>query len=241
MLAESRDFDTFRMESQALGTLLRSLWHSAGLTRWQPSFAGKRSWATVRGHLQSGASGYDWRGGALGDCLYIPETFRLEEKDAIGARRDAKWARIAQRHAPRDLALLIGEVKRIEYATQGSAFIIKHVPDRPFIVLTDKRHFWINRLCGGAATFCEMDVDLHLVAIATFALSSKLEPALCCVHFMPTTAEWLPIQNGRERATLAGLIREGRSFVVDESLFGPRHEPKPRRPDAAFPSATPAP
>ncbi len=42
-----------------------------------------------------------------------------------------------------------------------------------------------------------------------------------------------------ERATLAGLIREGRSFVVDEALFGPRHGPRPRRPDPAHPSAPP--
>lgn len=240
VLADSGDFATFRAESQALGALLRSLWHSAGLTCWRPSFDGKRSWANVRRHLRTGSAGHDWRGGALGDCLYIPETFCLEEKDAIGARRGLKWARAAQRRIPRNRVVLIGEVKRIVYATQRCAFVIKHVPDRPF-VLSDKRYSWINRVCGDDAAFCEMFDDLRLVAIATVALSSKLEPALCCVHLMPTTAEWLPIRNDRERATVAGLIRQGRSFTVDESLFVPRREPKPWRPDATNPSAALAP
>jgi hypothetical protein len=46
----------------SLGGLLHYLWDQAELTHWQPGFAGKRSWATVRKHLLLAAKKQDRNG-----------------------------------------------------------------------------------------------------------------------------------------------------------------------------------
>ena len=75
----------------SLRGLLHYLWDQAELTRWQPGFAGKRSWATVRKHLLLAAENKIASGGALHARLYIPEVFSVDQRDAINARRIAQW------------------------------------------------------------------------------------------------------------------------------------------------------
>jgi hypothetical protein len=54
---------------------LHYLWNEAELNRWQPSFAGRRSWATVRRRLLAASLGKTIGRRALSDLLYVPEVF----------------------------------------------------------------------------------------------------------------------------------------------------------------------
>ncbi len=69
-------------------------WDQAELTRWQPGFAGKRAWSTVRKHLLLAAENKIARGNSLRSRLYIPEVFSVDQRDAINARRMAQWSQV---------------------------------------------------------------------------------------------------------------------------------------------------
>ena len=76
----------------SLRGLLHYLWDQAELTKWHPGFAGKRTWGTVRRQLLSASEDKFARGDSLRSRLYIPETFSVDHRDAINARRLAKWS-----------------------------------------------------------------------------------------------------------------------------------------------------
>lgn len=76
----------------SLRGLLHYLWDRAGLTRWQPGFAGKRSWGVVRRRLQAAAACHTANGQTLLARLYLPEPFSVNHWAAICARRSAQWA-----------------------------------------------------------------------------------------------------------------------------------------------------
>jgi hypothetical protein len=93
----------------SLRGLLHYLWDQAELTRWQPGFAGKRNWGTVRKHLLLAAENKVARGEALRCRLYIPKPFSIEQRDALNARRVAQWSHaVATPGKPQHLMLLIG-------------------------------------------------------------------------------------------------------------------------------------
>jgi hypothetical protein len=72
--------------------LLHYLWDQGEVTRWEPSFAGRRSWAVVRKQLLMAAHGKVARSRPLQDQLYVPEPFTVERRDEINARRLARWS-----------------------------------------------------------------------------------------------------------------------------------------------------
>src|SRR3546814_7193183 len=72
---------------------------------------------------------------ALAQRLFVPETFRLEDKDAIAGRQDAELA--IARSEPDRIMILIGEIRSIESARYGEKILIKHMPQRPFLMDAD--------------------------------------------------------------------------------------------------------
>jgi len=197
----------------SLRGLLHYLWDQAELTRWQPGFAGKRSWATVRRHLLQAAENKIARGGALQVRLYIPEVFSVEQRDAINARRLAQWARAAATPGrTQQLMLMIAEVKEIVPARYGYKAVIKHVPDQAF-ALDERlyrrlgRRFEEECLLWGAAD------DVHMVMITTFLVSETGTPFITEISLMPVTDQWLPIESSFEKQLLARLVRDRRRFI----------------------------
>ena len=115
----------------SLRGLLHYLWDQAELTQWHPGFAGKRTWGAVRRQLLSAADNKFARGDSLRSRLYMPETFFLDQRDAINARRSAQWLQaLSAPGKPQCLLLLIGEVKEIVPARYGFKAVLKHVPDQ---------------------------------------------------------------------------------------------------------------
>ncbi len=197
----------------SLHQLLLYLWHEAGLTRWQPSFAGKRHWATVRWRLLQAASNKLIGGRPLRDRLYIPEPFAVERRDEIAHRRTAAWSMArSSGPAPGQLLLLIGELKEIAPARCGFRAVVKHMPDQAFMVDERLHRQMTHRLQPALALWNAVD-DVRMLVIGTFAINAAGVPAMEEVALMTTTREWIPVGDLEERERIAHLVREDRSFI----------------------------
>jgi Protein of unknown function (DUF1173) len=197
----------------SLRGLLHYLWDQAELTRWQHAFAGKRNWSTVRKHLLQAAENKIARGDALLSRLYIPESFIVDQRDAINARRLAQWSHlmpIAGR--PQPLMLLIAEVKEIVPARYGFKAVVKHVPDQAFVIDEPLYRRLERRFTGELSLWGAAD-QLHMVMIATFQVGQSGIPAVTALSLMPVTAQWLPVEDAFEKQLVEKLVADGRSFT----------------------------
>jgi hypothetical protein len=193
--------------------LLHYLWDQAELNRWQPGFAGRRSWATVRKHLLRAADGKVLRGRPLRSKLYIPEVFSVEQRDEINARRAALWAQEARATSGvRPLMILIGEVKEIIPARYGFKAVIKHLPDQVF-AMDEQLYRRMGKRFERELSLWGAANDLHMVVIATFGLNVAGVPAIEELSLMPVTAQWLPVEDAADRQRVLALVLGGRSFV----------------------------
>ena len=197
----------------SLRGLLHYLWDQAELTRWQPGFAGKRSWATVRRHLLQSAEHMIACGQALQTRLYIPELFSVEQRDAINARRLARWTHAAASpDRPQQLMLLIAEVKEIMPARYGYKAVVKHVPDQTFVMDEQLYQRLGRRFETELALWGACDA-LHMVMIATFGVSVSGVPTVLQLSLMPVTSQWLPVENTFALQLVERLVRDQRSFA----------------------------
>ena len=197
----------------SLRGLLHYLWDQADLTRWQPGFAGKRTWGTVRKHLLLAAENKIARGDSLRSRVYIPEVFSVDQRDAISARRMTKWSHsIAAPGKPQRLMLLIAEVKEIVPARYGFKVVVKHVPDQAF-ALDEQLYRRLGRRFESELALWGAAEDIHMVMIATFSLAAAGIPTIVELSLMPVTRYWLPVENGFEKQLIDRLVADGRSFV----------------------------
>ena len=197
----------------SLRALLHYLWDQAELTRWQPGFAGKRSWATVRKHLLLAAENKTARGGALHARLYIPEVFSVDQRDAINGRRMAQWAQaIVTPGKAQPLLLLFAEVKEIVPARYGFKAVIKHLPDQAF-ALDEQLYRRLGRRFEPELSLWGAADNVHMMMIATFGVSAAGVPTIEELSLMPVTSQWLPVENSFEKQLVETLIRDGRAFV----------------------------
>lgn len=197
----------------SLRGLLHYLWDQAELTHWQPGFAGRRTWGTVRGHLLRAAANKIARGDALRWRLYVPEVFSVEQHDAIGARRTAQWSSaIATPGRPQHLMLLIGEVKEIVPARYGFKAVLKHVPDQAFAMEEQLYRRLGRRFQSELALWGAAD-DIHMVMVATFGIAAAGVPTIAELSLMPVTRQWLPVEDAFEKQLVEKLVSEGRSFI----------------------------
>jgi hypothetical protein len=193
--------------------LLHYLWDQAELTRWHPGFAGKRSWATVRRHLLQAAENKFARGGPLAAKLYIPEVFSVEHRDAINVRRMAHWAHAITPHGkPRQLILLIAEVKEIVPARYGFKAVIRHVPDQAFS-LDEQLYRRLGRRFEAELSLWAAIDTLRMLMIATFCVSARGIPTIEELSLMPVSSDWLPVDDLFDQQLLEALTRQRRSFI----------------------------
>lgn len=197
----------------SLRGLLHYLWDQAELTRWHPGFAGKRTWATVRRHLLQAAERKLARGAALRARLYVPEPFSIEERDAINARRLARWqSAVPVPGKAQQLMLLIGEVKEIVPARYGFKAIVKHMPGQAFAI-DEQLYRRLGRRFEAELALWGASDDIHMMMIATFCVSSAGIPAIYELCLMPATRQWLPVDDGFEKQLVDRLVGESRTFV----------------------------
>lgn len=195
--------------------LLHVLWDRAELTHWHPKMAGKRSWFVVRRALLEAAASCRAKQEALPDVLFVPESFRLEEKEDIRARRRAALERV---YRSRDeMMVVVGEIKEIVAAHGAERIVLRHVGDMPFVMDPDMARRFHKRFAGELALWQaqhggtgEQD---HLVIAGSFARRREGTFDLIEVALMPVTAEWLPYETSDERYLIAKAVAEKRRFV----------------------------
>ena len=194
--------------------LLHYLWDQGELTRWQPSFAGRRSWAVVRKQLLMAAHGKVARSRPLQDQLYVPEPFTVERRDEINARRLARWScAVGDGPRTRSLLLLVGEVKEIVPARFGYKAVIKHLPDQVFM-LDESIFRRMSRRFEPELSWWGASEELHMVMMATFGVAGgALVPTIDELTLMTVNSHWLPVTDPFEQQLVDRLVREGRSFV----------------------------
>lgn len=196
----------------SLRALLDFLWHEADLVAWSPGMAGHRRWGLVAWLLRQAASTARVKGHPLGERVYVPEPFLLQQKAELAARRLSCWQKTAARpgHA-QQLMVLIGEVKSIEPARGGHKLVLKHLPDAP-LFLDEGRHRRLTRRFAREIDMWNTDEDGHLVAIATFMVGRAGSATAQEVALMPTTAQWLPYRDPYSKILLDTLVEQRRRF-----------------------------
>lgn len=196
-----------------LRALLHYLWDQAELTHWKPGFAGRRTWGTVRKHLLQAAENKLIHGHPLLGCLYIPEVFSVEQREAILFRRQRLWAHGAPRHGqPQPLLLMVAEVKDISPARYGHKAVFKHLPDQAF-AMDDALYRRLDRNFEHELMLWGTEPDLHLIMVATFRVDQAGTPSIMELSLILTTAQWLPVDDGWDRQLVGALVRQGRNFV----------------------------
>jgi hypothetical protein len=190
--------------------LLQYLWDEAELTRWQPEFAGKRTWATVRKHLLQASTGKIVRGRRLIDLLYVPEVFAAERRGEINARRLRQWMQ-AELSESRGLMIAIAEVKELCPARFGFRAVLKHVPDQAFLLDQQLYRRMEKRFERELSLWGTADA-MHMLVIATFAARARGVPEVQALSLLPVTSQWLPVEDAVELQLLDRLVREGRRF-----------------------------
>lgn len=195
-----------------LRALLHYLWAEAGLHRWYPAMAGKRSWHVIRKYLLRAIE--DKRVGTreLADLVYVPELFNVVDKAAIQRRRQAQFEQGGdQTRQGERLLLAIGELKCLEPARTAYKLTLKHVPDCPFLLPQDLAGR-LRRRFASEFDFWTAFEDVHLIACFTFSIKQSRLPCVEEGYLMAVTAQWLPFGRYDERALLTTLVSHGRAF-----------------------------
>lgn len=191
--------------------LLHFLWDRGHLTHWHPKMGGKRNWYVVRRALMSAAVNCRNGGNNFGQSLFIPEMFRLEERDEILQRRESQLLPVK---SSRDkIMVVIAEVKSIEGARFGEKVVLKHLPDWPFMLDADMARRFHSRFKVEQELWNADDRKGHLILAGTFSVSPSGFPDLLEVALMPVTEEWLPYETLDERRLVEKAVSKRRHFV----------------------------
>lgn len=210
----------------SLRGMLHYLWDDAGLTRWHPAMTGRRNWAVIHRHLTRAAQGKTAKKAPLEASLYVPEPFRLPDKDAITARRKHRFREFAPRKGCRSqrLMLVIGEVKEFGDARFGHKLVLKQVPDTA-LMLEDGLFDKINKTFAAALEMWESVDGSHLILAGTAKVGPTGWASLQEVVLMCTTAQWIPVDTGAELELIDSLTSNDRSFVRSLRYNLPRSAP----------------
>jgi hypothetical protein len=193
--------------------LLHYLWEEGQLNHWHPRWEGRRSWGAVRFQLLDAAAGKTAFSGPLSARLYIPETFRTEQKAEIAGRRAAQLTALALKFAKgRDaMMILIGEVKNIIPSRAGFQLWIKHAPDFPFALSPEVKKK-LDKRFAHELDMWDQCTDCHLIAAATFSVNDGDYAHIDEITLMVVNANWFPVEAASDEALITTLTASKRSF-----------------------------
>jgi len=189
--------------------LLHFLMDDAGLTRWTPAMAGRRSWYVVRRELLKSASSKITKGQPLQALLHIPESFVLERADEIRQRQRESLARLSESTSAR--MVLLGEVKAIENARYGKCLIVKHMPDLKLMVTDDLHKHMVSRFAHQLQLWSQLEAS-HLMLLATVSRSAQGVFSIEAACLMNVNEHWIPFETWFEWELLDALHRAQRRF-----------------------------
>lgn len=223
----STEEDSVRTDGSklTLRSTLHYLWEQAGFNKWTPAMEGKRSWYVIRKHLIAAASDKLAKGKTLADQIYIPETFSPEKKSAIKQHWLGLVGRLSpQATGPKQLMILIGEVKEIMPARYGSQLIIKHAPEIRFFLPADLHKKMEKRFADELMFHQDLD-DIHLIAVATFSVNVAGSATIEELALMPVTDNWIPFETIHDKALIKEMTDNQRRFTKGLRYNLPRQKP----------------
>jgi Protein of unknown function (DUF1173) len=190
--------------------LLHYLFDEAGLTRWTPAMAGKRSWFVVRRELLKGASAKTTKGLSLPEVLFIPESFVLKDEADIKLRQIDALARLSSSATAR--MIVIGEVKAIEEARYGKCLVVKHLPELKLMMNDDLHKHLLSRFEQQLQLWAQLDTS-HLLTLSTVSRSAQGVYSLEAICLMNVNEHWIPFETLFEWELLTKLHADQRRFT----------------------------
>lgn len=209
-VASRKDNETTKSNAKRLSLrgLLHYLWQEAELTTWTSRWAGKRHWWNVHWHLVEAAKQMFVKGASLSDILFVPEPFRSTHKVAIEQRRSAAlMAALPPQRGPRQLMILVGEIKAFAPARTGQKLIVKHMPGFAFLV-DDSLYRSIQVRFDNEIALWSADDRSHLMAIATFGLNAAGLAVGEEMALMVVGENWIPYESLQEKRLVDSLARQ---------------------------------
>ena len=144
--------------------------------------------------------------------MFVPETFRLDDRTGIVARRHSALA--PARLSSDTLMIVVGEVKTIGPSRYGETIGLKHLADWPLYMDTDTAKRFHRRFATEEDLWrSSAEDDGHLILAASFSLRQSGSAEMFDIALMPVTREWLPYENTTERELLRVAVTGRRSFV----------------------------
>lgn len=192
---------------------LHYLWEQAGFNKWSPGMAGKRNWHVIRKYLYEAAKDKTAKNVSLDTLLFIPETFKLDQKDELTQRRLAAIHSLKDgNNKHKQLMLIVGEVKEITAARFGYKMVVKHLPDFPIMLNEDIHHRLLKRF-NVEIELWSANEDGHLMVIGTFGINESGIPSFEEIALMTVTENWIPYDNADEFRLINALIHANQRFI----------------------------
>ncbi|MBR8426406.1 DUF1173 domain-containing protein [Burkholderia cenocepacia] len=212
--ASGKESDTVRTDGTKLTLrgLLHYLWEEAGLNRWSPAMAGKRSWYVVRRALSEALHGKTAKKAPLAQQVFVAEPWSKERDAELTARRIAAMAELMKPGKTRAMMIVIGEVKDIVPSRFGMKLILKHLPSFPFMMDTDLHRRFEKRFANAIGLWDSVD-DARLVVIGTFFLGPTGIASLATLSAMVVTGNWIPFEDAYDKMIVDALSADERRFI----------------------------
>lgn len=200
----------------SLRALVHLLWEEAGLNRWYPRMKGKRWQGTLRKYLMQHAQRVRTKGVSLAERLYVPEAFKVQDKEAIAERRRQHLAFL---HSPEDnvvfkMGVVVGEFNGVEPAAVGMKVFVKHAPDAPLHI--DSRS-WdrVRRSYGAVMDAVDADVSHkpRVVMAAVIYAAQEGYYQIESMTMMLVSDQWIPVDGVYEIPLIEQLIESDRIFI----------------------------
>ncbi|EMR8015410.1 DUF1173 domain-containing protein [Acinetobacter baumannii] len=188
--------------------LLHYLFEEGKLNYYQPKEKAN-NWYFVRKQLLRAASDKSAKKQDLASTLYIPETYNMDIKKDIAARRHEQLSNLSAQN----LMIVIGEVKSIEKARYDFKLIAKHCPDYHFFMNEDV-HNRINKRFEKELGLWNMYGDqCHLMFICTILKTASDLPLVQEISFMLVNKQWVPFESKYEYELIEDMIDNSRQFI----------------------------
>lgn len=206
-----------RVPKCSLEGLVHLLWEEAGFNRWHPNMQGKRGQWTLHKYLTREAQRVVVKGVSLAERLYVPEVFRLSDKDQIAERRLRHLAFLTAtgESGEQPLGLAIGEFLRVDERYGKPQVLIKHAPDAPIRIQARQWERIQERfravLKAGEDSWPEHQRP-HVVIAAIVSSPRDAVYQLEAVHLMLVSNQWIALQGKDEIKLVEHLIADRRVF-----------------------------
>lgn len=193
----------------SLRAFLDCLFEDAALNKWSPKMDGKRNWFIIRKYLTEAILDKTVRNNPIN--IFIPEPFRLENKDALATVSRRFFNSLKKDNGKMPIGIVIAEFKSLEKSSYNFKLLLKHLPESP-IYVSEAAHKQICKKFDRELAL--IDEGQNAICICTVYLSASGNPQLDSISMMAVHKEtWLPFEDIDELQVIERLVREKRHFI----------------------------